>query len=143
MQTNPSRSKYKKQQKGKSFNRINKLVTFNRLNFGILGLQAQEAGRITSKQIESIQQTINKIIKKSGKIVINAFPHTPITKKPLEIRMGKGKGNVDHYVVPVKPGRILFEAEGVSLETAQEALRLAAQKLPCRTKFIVRPDYTE
>jgi large subunit ribosomal protein L16 len=82
-------------------------------------------------------------MKREGKVWIRIFPDKPITAKPAEVRMGKGKGAPDHWVAVVKPGRILFEAEGVSLETAQEALRLAAQKLPCRTKFIVRPDYTE
>lgn len=136
MQMNPSRSKYKKQQKGKSFNRIYKSVTYNRLHFGLLGLQAQEAGRITSKQIESIQQTINKIIKKSGKTVINAFPHTPITKKPLEIRMGKGKGNVDHWIFKVQPGFVLCEIETNTLDLGIKALTLAQLRLPFKTKLI-------
>jgi large subunit ribosomal protein L16 len=82
-------------------------------------------------------------MKREGKVWIRIFPDKPITAKPAEVRMGKGKGAPDHWVAVVKPGRILFEAEGVPLATAQEALRLAAQKLPCRTKFIVRPDYTE
>jgi large subunit ribosomal protein L16 len=136
MQISPSRSKYKKQQKGKSFNRVNKSIDFNRLNSGVLGLQAQEAGRLTAKQIESVQQTIHKIIKKSGKIVMHAFPHTPITKKPLEIRMGKGKGNVDHWIFKIQPGYLVCEIETTTLDLGVKALKLAQLRFPFKTKLI-------
>jgi large subunit ribosomal protein L16 len=102
-----------------------------------------DEGFITSRQLEAARVALTRFMKREGKVWIRIFPDKPITAKPAEVRMGKGKGAPDHWVAVVKPGRILFEAEGVSLETAQEALRLAAQKLPCRTKFIVRPDYTE
>jgi len=102
-----------------------------------------DEGFITSRQLEAARVALTRYMKREGKVWIRIFPDKPITAKPAEVRMGKGKGAPDHWVAVVKPGRILFEAEGVSLATAQEALRLAAQKLPCRTKFIVRPDYTE
>jgi large subunit ribosomal protein L16 len=136
MQISPSRSKYKKQRKGKAFNRINKQITFNRLILGSLGLQAQESGRMTSKQMESIQQTINKIIKKSGKIIMNTFPQTPITKKPLEIRMGKGKGAVDHWIFKIQPGFVICEVETTTLDLGIKALNLAQLRLPFKTKLI-------
>lgn len=136
MQISPSRSKYKKQRKGKAFNRINKQITFNRLILGSLGLQAQESGRMTSKQMESIQQTINKIIKKSGKTIMNTFPHTPITKKPLEIRMGKGKGGVDHWIFKIQPGFVICEVETTTLDLGIKALNLAQLRLPFKTKLI-------
>ena len=136
MQISPSRSKYKKQRKGKAFNRINKQIRFNRLILGSLGLQAQESGRMTSKQMESIQQTINKIIKKSGKIIMNTFPQTPITKKPLEIRMGKGKGAVDHWIFKIQPGFVICEVETTTLELGIKALNLAQLRLPFKTKLI-------
>ena len=102
-----------------------------------------DEGFITSRQLEAARVALTRFMKREGKVWIRIFPDKPITAKPAEVRMGKGKGAPDHWVAVVKPGRILFEAEGVPLATAQEALRLAAQKLPCRTKFIVRADYTE
>jgi len=102
-----------------------------------------DEGFITSRQLEAARVALTRFMKREGKVWIRIFPDKPITAKPAEVRMGKGKGAPDHWVAVIKPGRILFEAEGVPLATAQEALRLAAQKLPCKTKFIVRPDYTE
>jgi large subunit ribosomal protein L16 len=99
-----------------------------------------DEGFITSRQLEAARVALTRFMKREGKVWIRIFPDKPITAKPAEVRMGKGKGAPDHWVAVVKPGRILFEAEGVPLATAQEALRLAAQKLPCRTKFIVRAD---
>jgi len=113
------------------------------LAFGSFAIKTMDEGFITSRQLEAARVALTRFMKREGKVWIRIFPDKPITAKPAEVRMGKGKGAPDHWVAVVKPGRILFEAEGVSLETAQEALRLAAQKLPCRTKFIVRPDYTE
>lgn len=98
-------------------------------------------GRITNRQIESARIAMTRYMKREGKVWIRIFPDKPITAKPQEVRMGKGKGALDHYVAVVKPGRIMFEIDGVSVETAREALRLAAQKLPVMTKVVVRPDY--
>jgi len=102
-----------------------------------------DEGFITSRQLEAARVALTRFMKREGKVWIRIFPDKPITTKPAEVRMGKGKGAPDHWVAVIKPGRILFEAEGVPLAVAEEALRLAAQKLPCRTKFIVRPDYAE
>jgi large subunit ribosomal protein L16 len=109
--------------------------------FGSFALKTMDEGFITSRQIESARIALTRHMKREGKVWIRIFPDKPITAKPAEVRMGKGKGAPSHWVAVVKPGRIMFEADGVSLETAQEALRLAAQKLPVRTKFIIRPDY--
>lgn len=98
---------------------------------------------ITSRQIEAARQAVNRFMKREGKVWIRIFPDKPVTRKPAEVRMGKGKGSPEYWAAVVNPGRIIFEADGVSLETAKEALRLAAQKLPCKTKFVVRRDYTE
>lgn len=134
----PKRVKYRRVQKG----RINGLAyKGSELSFGSFGLKALEIGRITDRQIEAARIAVTRFMKREGKVWINIFPDKPITKKPLEVRMGKGKGSLDHWVAVVKPGRILFETEGVPLEVAQESLRLAAQKLPIKTKFIVRRDY--
>lgn len=134
----PKRVKYRRVQKG----RIKGLAfKGSELSFGSFGLKALESGRITNRQIESARIAVTRFMKREGKVWINIFPDKPITKKPLEVRMGKGKGALDHWVAIIKPGRILFETEGVSLEVAQESLRLAAQKLPMKTKFIVRRDY--
>jgi large subunit ribosomal protein L16 len=100
-----------------------------------------DGGRITNRQIEAARIALTRFMKREGKVWIRIFPDKPITAKPQEVRMGKGKGALDHYVAEVKPGRMLFELDGVSEEIAQEALRLAAQKLPVRTKFLVRYDY--
>ena len=113
------------------------------LSFGSFGIKSLEECWITSRQIEAARIAVTRFMKREGQVWIRIFPDKPITKKPAEVRMGKGKGAPEYWVAPVKPGRMLFEAEGVSLETAKEALRLAAQKLPVATKFVVRRDYEE
>jgi len=113
------------------------------LSFGTFGLKALECHWITSRQIESARIALTRHMKREGKVWIRIFPDKPITKKPQEVRMGKGKGSLDHWVAVVKPGRIMFELEGVSTVIAEEALRLAAQKLPIKTKMITRRDYHE
>ena len=113
------------------------------LNFGDFALQSLECGRITSRQIEAARIAIARFIKRGGKVWIRIFPDKPITKKPAETRMGKGKGNPEEWVAVIKPGRILYEMEGVTPEIAKEALTLAAHKLPLRTKFVSREAYLE
>ena len=113
------------------------------LAFGSFGLKALECGWITDRQIEAARVAVTRKMKREGNVWINIFPDKPVTKKPAEVRMGKGKGNPEYWVAVVKPGRIMFEAEGVPHELAKEAMRLAAQKLPVKTKFVVRPDYVE
>ncbi|MAX80832.1 MAG: 50S ribosomal protein L16 [Crocinitomicaceae bacterium] len=110
--------------------------------FGSFAIKTLDQGRLTSRQIEAARIAINRYMKREGQVWIRIFPDTPITSKPAEVRMGKGKGALDHWVAKIKPGRILFEVDGVSSEIAQEALRLGAQKLPVRCKFVVRRDYT-
>jgi large subunit ribosomal protein L16 len=134
----PKRTKYRKQQKGRNKGLAHK---WSRIAFGSFGLKSMEAGRITSRQIEAARIAMTRYMKREGKVWIRIFPDKPITAKPQEVRMGKGKGALDHYVALVKPGRIMFEIGGVDQATATEALRLAAQKLPVRTKMSVRPDY--
>lgn len=134
----PKRTKYRKQMKGR-YNGLS--YRGNKISFGSFGLKAVTAGRLTSRQIEAARIAMTRYMKREGKVWIRVFPDKPITSKPLEVRMGKGKGGLDHYVCPIKPGKIMFELDGVPLEVAQEALRLAAQKLPVLTKFSVRPDY--
>jgi len=109
--------------------------------FGSFGLKAQQGGRLTNRQIEAARIAMTRYMKREGKVWIRIFPDKPITAKPQEVRMGKGKGALDHYVAVIRPGRILFEMDGVPYETAKEALRLAAQKLPILTKTVVRRDY--
>jgi len=134
----PKRTKYRKQQKGR-----NNGLSYkgSRIDFGSLGLKTMDASRITNRQIEAARIAMTRYMKREGKVWIRIFPDKPITAKPQEVRMGKGKGALDHWVAEVKPGRVLFELDGVSMDIAQEALRLAAQKLPVRTKFVVRHDY--
>ena len=115
----------------------------NEVSFGKYGLQALEPSWITSRQIEATRRTVTRFTKRGATLWIRIFPDKPITKKPAEVRMGKGKGAPEMFVARVSPGRIMFEAEGVDLATAKEALRLAAQKLPITTKFVVRKDYVE
>lgn len=115
----------------------------NQLAFGSFGIKAMESTWITGRQIEAARQAIVRHMKREGQIWIRIFPDKPITKKPAEVRMGKGKGSPEGFVAPVTPGRILIEAEGVPLDVAKEALRLGAQKLPITTKFIVRRDFEE
>ena len=133
----PKRTKYRKQQKGRIRGLARKGST---ISFGSYGLKTMDAGRITNRQIESARIAMTRYMKREGKVWIRIFPDKPITSKPLEVRMGKGKGAVDHYVAAVRPGRILFELDGVPEDVAVEALRLAAQKLPVQTKTILRPD---
>lgn len=135
----PKRTKYRKQHKMPMKGNAKR---GHQLNFGSFGIKAQEGGRVTSRQIEAARIAVTRYMKREGQVWIRIFPDKPITKKPAEVRMGKGKGALDHWVAIVKPGRVMFEAEGVSEAVAKEALRLAAQKLPLMTKFIKRRDYT-
>src|SRR6056297_1213932 len=123
----PKRTKYRKQQKGRNRGLAQK---GSRVAFGSFGLKAMSRGRITNRQIESARIAMTRYMKREGKVWVRIFPDKPITAKPLEVRMGKGKGALDHWVAIVKPGRVLFELDGVSREMAEESLRLAAQKLP-------------
>ncbi|MBN2664177.1 MAG: 50S ribosomal protein L16 [Bacteroidales bacterium] len=134
----PKKLKYRKPQKGKMKGNAQR---GHQLAFGDFGIKTLEQKFITSRQIEAARQAVTRHLKRQGKIWIRIFPDKPITSKPAEVRMGKGKGDIDQYVARVNPGRILFEVEGVELDLAKEALRLAAQKLPVKTKFIVRRDY--
>lgn len=134
----PKRTKFRKQQKGRIKGLAQRGST---IAFGSFGLKSMDEGFITSRQIEAARVALTRYMKREGKVWIRIFPDKPITSKPAEVRMGKGKGAPSHWVAVVKPGRIMFEAEGVPVEVAQEALRLAAQKLPVKTKFVVRPDY--
>ena len=136
----PKRTKYRINQKGKIKGIYHRGST---IAFGSFGVKTLDEGFITSRQIESARIAVTRYMKREGKVWIRIFPDKPITSKPAEVRMGKGKGAPSHWVAVVKPGRIMFEVDGVPQEVAQEALRLAAQKLPVRTKFVVRPDYTE
>lgn len=113
------------------------------LSFGSFGIKTLEEAWITGRQIEAARQAVSRHMKREGQIWIRIFPDKPVTKKPAEVRMGKGKGAPEYFVARVSPGRILFEAEGVPAEVAKEALRLAAQKLPVATRFVVRRDYVE
>ena len=131
----PKRTKYRKQQKGRN---RGKATRGNVVNEGEYGLQATTAGWIKSNQIEAARVAMTRFIKRGGKVWIKIFPDKPVTKKPAETRMGKGKGAPEYWVAVVKPGRVMFEIEGVSEDVAREALRLAAQKLPVQTKFVKR-----
>ncbi len=110
------------------------------VSFGSYGLKALEPGWITSRQIEAARIAVTRHMKRQGQVWIRIFPDKPVTKKPAEVRMGKGKGGVEYWAATISPGRMLFECDGVDLETAKEALRLAAQKLPIKTKFVIRRD---
>ena len=136
----PKRIKYRRPQKGK-LKRIS--TKGSTVCFGSYGLKAITSGRITNRQIESARIAMTRYMKREGQVWIRIFPDKPITKKPLEVRMGKGKGSLDHYVAMVQPGRIMFELDGVPFDVAKEALRLAAQKLPVLTKLTVRPDLVQ
>lgn len=136
----PKKTKFRRMQKG----RMKGLAQRgNQLAFGSFGIKALDSAWITGRQIEAARQAIVRHMKREGQIWIKIFPDKPITKKPAEVRMGKGKGSPEGFVAPVTPGRILVEIEGVPFEVAQEALRLGAQKLPIKTKFIVRRDYSQ
>lgn len=133
----PKRTKYRKVQKG----RIRGNATRGHLiSFGSYAVKSLDAIWITSRQIEAARVALTRYLKREGQVWIRIFPDKPITKKPAEVRMGKGKGSPEYWAAVVKPGTILFEVDGVSLERAKEALRLAAQKLPCKTRFVVRQD---
>ena len=134
----PKRTKYRKQQKGRNRGIAYKGST---VTFGTFGLKSMQNGRITNRQIEAARVAMTRHMKREGAVWIRIFPDKPITAKPQEVRMGKGKGALDHWVAQVQPGRIMFELDGVSREVAEEALRLAAQKLPVKTKTVTRPDY--
>jgi large subunit ribosomal protein L16 len=132
----PKKVKFRKQQKGK---RRGKAWRGSSLSFGEYGLKVMECGYITDRQIEASRIAMTRFIKRGGKIWLRLFPDKPITKKPAEVRMGSGKGALDHWVAVVRPGKILFEMEGVDQATAREAMRLASHKLPLLTKFVMRP----
>jgi len=133
----PKRVKYRKQQKG----RVRGNATRgNTVAFGDYGLQTLEAGWITNRQIEAARVAMTRHIKRGGKVWIRIFPDKPITSKPAETRMGKGKGNPEHWVAPVKPGRVMFELEGVTEDIARRAMELASAKLPVRTRFMIREE---
>lgn len=134
----PKKTKFRRQQKGRMKGVAQR---GNQLAFGSFGIKALDSMWITSRQIEAARIAVTRYMQRQGQIWIRIFPDKPITKKPAEVRMGKGKGNPEGFVAPITPGRILIEVEGVSFEVAKEALRLAAQKLPITTKFIVRRDY--
>lgn len=136
----PKRTKYRKQQKGKIKGIAHR---GSQLAFGSFAIKTLDEGFLTSRQIEAARVALTRFMKREGQVWIRVFPDKPLTRKPAEVRMGKGKGAPELWVAVLRPGRIIFEAEGVPLAVAQEALRLAAQKLPCKTKFVVRPDYTE
>ena len=131
----PKKVKHRKVQKGR---RRGKAYRGNQLNFGDYGLLATECGWLTNRQIEAARIALTRHVKRSGKIWINVFPDKPVTRKPAETRMGKGKGAPEEWVTVVKPGRVIYEMEGVSYEIAREAFRLAAHKLPISTKFLAR-----
>lgn len=134
----PKRTTYRKQQKG----RVRGVATRGAIiSFGTFAIKALEPGRITARQLEAARISVTRAMKREGQVWIRIFPDKPITKKPAEVRMGKGKGAPEYWVAVVKPGTIIFESAGVTLQVAQDSMRLAAQKLPVRTSFVVRPDY--
>ena len=136
----PKRTKHRKMQKGRMKGDAKRGTT---IAFGSYALKALDQHWITDRQIEAARQALTREMKREGNVWIRIFPDKPITRKPAEVRMGKGKGSPELWVAVVKPGRILFEAEGVPMELAKEAMRLAAQKLPITTKFVVRRDYVQ
>jgi large subunit ribosomal protein L16 len=136
----PKKTKYRRMQKGRMKGNAQR---GNQLAFGSFGIKAMESAWITGRQIEAARQAITRHMKREGQLWIRIFPAKPITKKPAEVRMGKGKGAPEGFVYPITPGRMIFELEGVSHEVAKEALRLGSQKFPITTKFVVRRDYEE
>ena len=136
----PKKTKFRRQQKGRMKGLAQRGA---QLCFGTFAIKTLENCWLTGRQIEAARQAVSRYMKREGKVWIRIFPDKPYTKKPAEVRMGKGKGNPEGFVAPVTPGRILIEIDGVSLEIAKEALRLGAQKLPVATKFVVRRDYVE
>jgi large subunit ribosomal protein L16 len=136
----PKRTKFRKMHKG----RVKGLATRgHRLNFGTCGLKSLEPAWITARQIEAARIALTRYLKREGQVWIRIFPDKPVTKKPAEVRMGKGKGAPEYWVAIIKPGTIMFEVAGVPLDIAQEGMRLAAMKLPVQTKFVVKPDFSE
>ena len=133
----PKRVKYRKQQKGRN---TGKAYRGSKIDFGEYGLQALEPARITNRQIEAARVAITRKVKRGGKLWIRIFPDRPLTQKPAETRMGKGKGSPEHWVAMVRPGRIMFEIEGVDRDLAKAAMRLGAAKLPIKTRFVVRDE---
>ena len=131
----PKRTKFRKQFKGRNRGLA---TTGNKVSFGEYGLKAVERGKITARQIEAARRAMTRYIKRGGKIWIRVFPDVPVSKKPLEVRMGKGKGNVEYWVCKIQPGRVLYEMEGVNESIAREAFRLASAKLPFMTTFVSR-----
>jgi large subunit ribosomal protein L16 len=136
----PKRTKFRKQQKGKMKGNAKR---GSELAFGSFGIKTLEETWLTGRQIEAARQAITRHMKREGQLWIRVFPDKPVTKKPAEVRMGKGKGAPEYFVARITPGRLLFEIEGVTAEVAKEAMRLGAQKLPVMTKFVVRRDYVE
>ncbi|MEI6173222.1 MAG: 50S ribosomal protein L16 [Bacteroidota bacterium] len=136
----PKKTKYRKQQKGKMKGNAQR---GHQLAFGSFGIKTLEEAWITGRQIEAARQAITRHMKREGQLWIRIFPDKPVTKKPAEVRMGKGKGAPEYFVARINPGRILFEIEGVPMEIAKESLRLGAQKLPVQTKTVMRKDYVE
>jgi large subunit ribosomal protein L16 len=134
----PKKTKYRRMQKGRMKGNAQK---GNTLAFGSFGMKSLEEAWITSRQIEAARQAVTRHMKREGQLWIRIFPDKPITKKPAEVRMGKGKGAPEGFVYPITPGRIIFEIEGVPFEVAKEAIRIGAQKFPVKTRFIVRRDY--
>jgi large subunit ribosomal protein L16 len=131
----PKKTKYRKQMKGRLRGEASRGTE---IAFGQYGLKAETSERITSRQIEAARRAMTRYVKRGGKIWIRIFPDIPVTKKPAEVRMGSGKGSVDHYVAKVRAGRVMFEMDGVAPEIAKEAMRLASHKLPVRTRFVAR-----
>ncbi|MEE4214173.1 MAG: 50S ribosomal protein L16 [Bacteroidales bacterium] len=136
----PKKTKYRRRQKGRMKGNAQR---GNQLAFGSFGIKALESAWITGRQIEAARQAVTRHMKREGQLWIRIFPDKPITKKPAEVRMGKGKGAPEGFVAPVTPGRIILECEGVPFEVAKEAMRLGAQKLPISTRFVVRFDYVQ
>ena len=131
----PKRTKFRKQQKGRNRGLAQR---GNKVSFGEYGLKCMEHGRLTARQIEAARRAINRHVKRGGKLWIRIFPDVPVSEKPLEVRMGKGKGNVEYWAAKVQPGRMPYEMEGISEEVAREAFRLAAAKLPVKCEFVNR-----
>jgi large subunit ribosomal protein L16 len=131
----PKRTKFRKQMKGRNRGLAQR---GSKVSFGEYGLKSADRGRMTARQIEAARRTITRHVKRGGKLWIRVFPDVPITKKPIEVRQGKGKGNVEYWIAQIQPGRMLYEIEGVSEEVAREAFKLAAAKLPFKTSFVTR-----
>lgn len=136
----PKKSKFRKQHKMKAKGNATRGA---QLAFGTFGLKSLEIGWITQRQLEAARVALTRHMKREGQAWIRIFPDKPITRKPQEVRMGKGKGAPEYWVAVVKPGTVMFEAEGINLETAKEAMRLASQKLPVNSKFVIRPDFVQ